>query len=292
MRLFNDDGKSLGCLSIDSNTISALSRDRLEILKMICNEPSYPAELARKLKMPLQTIYYHIKILEKANLLEFVDYEERNGGIAKRYRSRAESLAIVINKTKWKESSITTKPVPKIIQPFIKDGFFDASIVIGSPEPHGKYRARGSEYGMLELAMYLGQHATFDFPLYSLDVRMNKELREKNLIVAGGPKVNTFVHDINDKLPIKFDEKNFIVKSEITGKKYEENVGVIELIKNPHNKNKKVLLIGGLNSHGTRAAVIALVKEKIDIKDEKMNHVVAGYDEDGDGVVDSIEILE
>lgn len=71
-----------------------------------------------------------------------------------------------------------------------------------------------------------------------------------------------------------------------SGQKYEENVGVIETIKNPFNKEAKILVVGGLNHHGTRAAVIALAKQKI-----TKNTIVQGFDEDGDGVVDSIEIL-
>ncbi len=291
MRLFNDDGRSMDCLGIDSEAVRALSKDRLEILKMICDEPAYPAELARKLKMPLQTIYYHIKILEKAGLLEFVDYEERNGGIAKRYRSKAESIAIAINEDGWKKAPSIPREVPRILSPFIRRGRFDGVLVVGSPDPHGKYRARASEFGALELAMHLGQYATFDFPLYQLDVRIRSKDKKKNLIVAGGPKVNTIVHDINDKLPIRFDEKNFVVHSRNSGKKYEENVGVIELIENPYNSASKLLLVGGLNRHGTRAAVIALVKKELG-KEEEIARVVQGFDEDGDGVVDSVDILE
>ena len=119
--------------------------------------------------------------------------------------------------------------------------------------------------------------------------------KKKNLILVGGPKVNTFVEEINSVLPIKFDEKNFVVKSSATGKTYEENVGVIELIKNPYNSDSKILLIGGLNQHGTKAAIIALAKKSSKLKADKSEvfaKVVQGYDENGDGIVDSVDIIE
>jgi DNA-binding transcriptional ArsR family regulator len=295
MRLVEED-RAMECLKVDAEKIGALSEERTMILELLSEKPHYPAELARALELPVQTIYYHIKILEKAGFLEFTEYEERNGGIAKRYRSKAESVAVVINPAGWKKADFAPKRPPAILRPFIKSGYFDGQIIVGSPEPHGKYRARASEFGMLELAMYLGQFATFDFPLYRLDVRLDSEMRKRNLIVAGGPKVNTLVHEINNDLPISFDEKNFIVHSSISGKKYEENVGVIELIKNPYNADAKILLIGGLNHHGTRAAVIAIVKKsaELGVKDGKkaFAKVVQGYDENGDGIVDSVDILE
>lgn len=286
MRLMDDDGNSIGCRMIDEKSIGSLSKERMDILRVICRKPAYPAEIARALGMPMQTIYYHIRLLEKAGLLEFVDYEERNGAVAKRYRSKAHSIAVVIDKDGWKESGLHPAKVPEILQPFIRNGFFDGRIIVGSPDPHGKYRARAHEVGMIELTMHLGQFARFEFPLYSLDTRLNDEIRKMNLIVAGGPKVNTFVQEINGRLPIAFDKSNFTLFDRKSGKKYEENVGVIEVIKNPYNRSAKILLVGGLNHHGTRAAIIALVKKRIET-----NTVVQGFDENGDGVVDSVEIL-
>jgi DNA-binding transcriptional ArsR family regulator len=294
MRLLDDKGNSMECLNINPEKVKVLSEERIRILNMISEEAAYPAEMARQLKMPLQTIYYHIRILESAGLLEFVEYEERNGGIAKLFKSKVDSVSIILNNRGWRKTTSASRPVPKIIRPFVKNGFFNGLMVVGSPDPHGKYRARASELGSLELAMYLGQYAVFDFPLYHLDVRLGADDRKKNLIVAGGPKVNTVVHDINNKLPIRFDEKNFTVHSKITGKNYEENVGVIELVKNPYNPSARILLLGGLNHHGTKAAVIALVKRTLELGGDESERakVVQGFDENGDGVVDSVEILE
>ncbi len=285
MKLVDDD-LSMECSRISSRFSGVLTPERIKILRAISRDPAYPAKIARFVGMPLQTIYYHIKALEKAGLIEFVDYEEHNGGIAKRYRSRSKSLAIVLDKGGWKKTELTNRMPPKILDSFISHGFFNGRMIVGSPDPHGKYRARASEFGMLELSMYLGRYATFDFPLYSLDTRINDEVKKMNLIVAGGPKVNTFIAEINDRLPIRFDRDSFALIDRKSGRKYEENVGVVELIRNPFNRNSKILVVAGLNQHGTRAAIMALAKEKIE-----QNAVIQGFDEDGDGVVDSIEIL-
>src|SRR4030095_16338995 len=205
-----EDGRSIGCRELALNGISSLSKERVRILELLSRGPKYPAELARIMELPVPTVYYHIRLLEKAELIDFVDYSERNGGVAKRYACNAESLAFII-KPDWKETARPKSDIPPIISPFIKNGFFDGLMVLGSPDPHGRYRARASDLGILELAMYLGQYASFGFPLYMLDRKVKD--RGKNLILAGGPKVNTLVAELNPKLPIRFDEKNFEIHS-------------------------------------------------------------------------------
>ncbi len=329
MRLVNDNNKSIACSEVAPSTLAVLSEDRLEILRMLSEKPRYPAELARELSMPVQTIYYHIRLLEKARLLEFVDYEERNGGIAKKYACSAESCAVVLNNRAWREHLTPKKIVPNIFASFIKHSLFDGLFVVGSPDSHGKYRARASELGVLELAMLLGQYASFSFPLYSLDTQIRSEDKKRNLILAGGPKVNTLVAELNNVLPIRFSA-TFELFSTLSKKRYIGNVGVIELISNPFFKShdfqsrstrsiaqvsqtlassrspkepsssgkSKILLVGGLNYMGTRAAMLALVRNMRDIengnsfKPQTLAKVVEGFDENGDGLIDSVDILE
>jgi len=151
---------------------------------------------------------------------------------------------------------------------------------------------------MVEFSMLLGQYAGFSFPLYSLDTELKGREKEGNLVLAGGPKVNTVVAEVNKHLPIRFEEGSFDVYSTLSKKKYGENIGLVELVENPFNRKKKVLLLGGLNQNGTRAAVLALVKRMREV--EKGNaynpgiiaKVVEGFDDNGDGVVDAVEILE
>ncbi len=298
MRLLKEESGTIECKEIGQKQLSALSDERIEILKLLSAAPSYPAEIARSMDMPVQTVYYHIRLLEKAGLIDFVEYSERNGGVAKKYSCKIPSIGLILNEKGWHRINEAKKKEPKLLAPFIKNGFFDGLIVVGSPDPHGKYRARGSELGMLELSMYLGNYATFDFPLYSLDTQLKTGDRKRNLVLAGGPKVNTLIAEINNSLPVRFDSGNFEVESKLSKKRYSENIGVIELIKNPFSPQSSILVIAGLNQHGTRAAVIALVKKMKEIElgnkfnKKIMAKVIEGFDEDGDGIVDAVEIRE
>ncbi len=294
MRIISNEGKSIGCKVVKPAILSQLSEERLEILRMLCREPHYPAQIARRMGMKLQTIYYHIRILEKAGLIEFIEYEEHNGGVAKRYAAGAKSIAIIVDDNGWKEATAAPKQIPGIIRPFVEHGYFDGLVVVGSPDPHGKYRARGSEFGIAEIAMLLGNYAPPAFPLYSLDTQITTEDRRKNLILVGGPKVNTLVAEINGALPVRYSKEFGEVYSRVTQKRYSGNIGVVELIPNPDARDRHILAVGGLNFHGTMAAVLALVKKGSELgeKGKAMARVVEGFDEDGDGRVDSVEILE
>ena len=298
MRILNDDGTAIGCKQAEQSGIKVLTEERIGILRLLSEKQMYPAEIARTMGIPVQTAYYHIRILEKAGFLEFSEYGERNGGVAKIYRTSSDSFGIIINQNGWKQASIGKKKIPAFLEPFVENGFFNGRLVVGSPEPHGEYKARASEFGILELAMFMGQFATFQFPLYSLDTQLRQDDKKLNLIVAGGPKVNTFVAEINDLLPIKFDRKNFEIYSKLTKKHYLGNIGTVQLIQNPFNKKASLLLISGLNQHGTRAAVLAIIEKTARMSEGNPKNptiiarVVEGYDENGDGIVDSVEILE
>ena len=297
MRLINENEKALVCEGMDSDAVKLLSPDRLQILKSIIHTAKYPAEIARELNMGTQIAYYHVRLLEKAGFIEFVEYEEKNGGVAKKYKCASDSFAIVISDN-WRDISPRNKKLPRFIEPFVKHGFLEGKIVVGSPDPHGKYRARASELGVLELGMFLGRYASFSFPAYVLDTQFVESDKKGNLILAGGPKVNTVVAQINNSLPVRFDSTNSEIFSTLSKKRYSGNIGLIELVPSPFSKNSKVLLVGGLNYNGTRAAVLALVShtrelEKGDVNGSgRMSKVVEGFDENGDGVIDAIEVLE
>lgn len=300
MRLVNDNGDAISCLQLEQKKIAALSNERLRILKMLARQPMYAAEIAREMNMEEQALYYHLKLLQKAGLVKFMDYEERRGGIAKRFAARAEGIAIVLKNEGWQHFvyGASKKTLPKLFAPFIEQGAFHGRFIVGSPDPHGRYRARASEFSILELAMLLGNYATFSFPLYSLDTQIKEEDKKQNIIIAGGPKVNMLAAEINAVLPISFDKATFEIYSRISRRRYSGNIGAIELLPNPFSTKKKILLVGGLNHHGTRAAILAIIKKMKQLEEGSnaprgmFARVVEGYDEDGDGTIDSVEILE
>ncbi len=291
-------GKSLETKILEGKELSVLSEGRIKLLRILSKEPKYPAQLAKELKLPVQSLYYHFRQLQDAGLVEFEGYSEKGGAIARKYKTSIESLSVAIKEHWHPFSTATFKKPPAMFSDFFVNSHFEGKFVLGSPDPHGKFRSRASEFCATELAMMLGQFATFDYPLYLLDTEIREKTKNENLIVIGGPKVNMLISELNPYLPIYFHEKTFELHSKLSNKKYSENFGVIELIPNPFNKSKKVLVIAGSDHEGTRAAVLALLKERDKI--EKGNNydsktvakVVQGFDEDGDGVVDAIEILE
>ena len=294
-----DGEKSLNCVEVKHESLAALSTDRMKILSVLASEPKYPAQLARELKMQVQTVYYHMRLLERAGLIKIQGMEEKGGAMAKRYAVAGEAVATVLNTKAWRPfSAVRSVHSPTFFAPFIDNGVFDGKMVLGSPDPHGKFRGRASEFCACELSMFLGNYCSFSFPLYYLDTELRETHKKNNLILVGGPKVNSLVAEVNSALPIRFDEKTFALHSSLSGKRYGENVGVVELIQSPFSKAKKILFVGGMNYSSTRAAVLAVVsKAKLVEKgnsfdSSQLARVVEGFDEDGDGIIDSVEFLE
>ncbi|MDP2717269.1 MAG: winged helix-turn-helix domain-containing protein, partial [Candidatus Micrarchaeota archaeon] len=168
------DHKAIDALEVDAKTLSVLTADRLAILKSLAQTPQHATELARALRMHPQTIYYHLRILAREKLIRLERFEEKSGGIAKKYAAVTQGLALPLSDN-FRPFADARRKTPAFLEPFIKDGYLDAKIVVGSPEPHGTFRARGSELCAIELAAYLGRYAAFDYPLYYLDT----EVREK-----------------------------------------------------------------------------------------------------------------
>jgi hypothetical protein len=75
-----------------------------------------------------------------------------------------------------------------------------------------------------------------------------------------------------------------------------DNHGLIAKINNPYNKDKKILVLAGVRSIGTKAAVIALTNfgNKIFdkyINDDELALVVQGFDMNSDGKIDHVDIV-
>ncbi len=288
--------KALDAKVIAEKGLKVFSPDRLRILEALAEKPKYPAQVAKELKMHLQTAYYHFGLLEKAGIISRGATEEKRGALAKKFVFDADALAIVVRE-RWKPFSGKRKKPPNYFEPFVKDGFLDAKIIVGSPDPHGPHRARGSELCSMELSALLGQYASFEYPMYYLDTEVRESVLNQNLFLLGGPKVNTILEKANKHMPIRFDPE-FGIVSKISGRSYPENVGVIESFESPFAENKKVFAIAGSDHNATRVGVLALLKKKKEL--EKGNDfdasvfakIAQGFDEDGDGIVDEVELLE
>lgn len=295
---------SLPARELDFNQIKAISSELAQkILLEIAKKPSYAKNIAKSLNVNEQKIYYHIRNLEKAKIIELSKKEIIQGAVANIYSLTEPSFVVKFKdfKTTQKIKEIEMQPAGSL-EPFIENGQLNAVIIVGSPDPHGpeKARSRDGFYG-IDFSLFLGSFLNY---IPELNVRLDTEARtedlDKNIILIGGPVVNTITAKINSKLPVRFDKKNnWAVYSSITNKNYHsDETGIIVRVKNPFNPKKRILLIAGKRHSGTRAVMIAFIKyfEEV-LKGNKFNNkvkakIVEGVDLNSDGIVDDIEILE
>ncbi|XRP97656.1 hypothetical protein ACO3UB_03865 [Methanocaldococcus sp. 16A] len=71
----------------------------------------------------------------------------------------------------------------------------------------------------------------------------------KDIILIGGPKVNKFVKELENKALLRIN---------ITDNYPGNNIGVIQKIKNPYNNNN-IYILAGSNRYGTKAAILAFL---------------------------------
>jgi DNA-binding transcriptional ArsR family regulator len=283
-----------------------------KILLMLGEKEMYPMEIAKELNIHEQKIYYHIRKLLKANAIKKVKEEERKGAIAKYYKANFPAFGVELSfggqKQKRGAPSFIDKKMQQLLNPILKDGFFNGKIVVGSPDPHGPFKtsARDGHYASY-LTFFLGQYAELpDEFAIKLDVDIKAEKEERNnLILVGGPGTNLITQEINDHLLIRFNmtpsKHGFLfggLVSQKTKNVYTaDTMGLIAKIVNPWDKEKRIMVFAGNKAVGTKACVLGFAKfGKQALKnyhgEDSFATVIQGFDLDGDGKVDSVEVLE
>ncbi len=271
------------------------------ILAALAERPRYSHELAKLLGVHEQKVYYHVRKLERAGLIEQERREEVGGASAKYYALTAPSFSVLLAKPEPTTRIAATDPAhERFLQPFISDGKADFLIVVGSPDAHGPLMARAKDGSYaIDLALFLGSFLAERPPLViKLDTEFRKEDWRRNLIVIGGPIVNTVTGRLNPKLPVRFKEDGKTFCSTLTKKEYDsDEIGVIVKAANPFASGKSVLFIAGRRGAGTKAAIIALINHFDELaaavkKDGTVARVVEGRDLDSDGVVDDVKFRE
>ena len=290
-----------------------LNRLSWKILVILSEKEMYPLEIAKKLGVHEQKVYYHIRKLVRAGVITVAKEEEKKGAIAKYYKTVSPAFGIELPKeyrTIQRLSLLSTdEQIQKFFKEFIKeDGTFEGKIVVGSPTPHGPFKtsSRDGHYASY-LTFFLGQFAKMpeEFAI-KLDVDVKAEKEEKNnLILVGGPGTNLLTQELNDYLPIRFkmqpSEQGFLFGGLVSRKTSHvytaDAVGLIAKIVNPWDNTKQIIVLAGNKAVGTKACVLALTNFwKKTLKDcigrDTFATVIQGFDLDGDGKVDSVEILE
>jgi len=284
-----------------------------KIMVELSQKEMYPLELARKLGLHEQKVYYHIRKLAEAGAIAVVKEEEKKGATAKYYRPVSSAYGIELPQEYRVISRISLLSMDKQIQEFFgefirPDGIFEGKIVVGSPTPHGPFKtsARDGHYASY-LTFFLGQFVKMpDEFAIKLDVDMKAEKEERNnLILVGGPGTNVVTQEVNDKLPIRFNmqpsEQGFLLGGLVSKKTSvvytADTAGLIAKITNPWDSTKKVIVLAGNKAVGTKACVLALTNFwKKTLKNYHGNDafatVIQGFDLDSDGKVDSVEVIE
>ncbi len=274
----------------------------IRILKLLVKKPMYPIEIAKELKIHEQKVYYHVRNLEKAGAIKIVKEEDRQGAVAKYYVVEKPAFVIRLAELEPTQKLIQLKNDSDFLEPFVKDGQLNATIVVGSPDPHGpeKARSRDGYYGM-DLALFLGTFLNYVPNYYvKLDTEVRDSDLKKNLILIGGPVVNKITAMVNSKMPVRFDkESHWNIKSTISNNIYpSDETGLIVKFRNPFDSEKSVLLVAGKRHSGTRAAILAFLKNFKEITEGNIHNrnikakVVEGIDLDSDGIIDDVEIRE
>ncbi len=289
-----------------------LSKVSWDILKLLSKNESYSMEIARRLNIHEQKVYYHMRKLLRSGIIRVARTEKRKGALTKIYKVSYPAMGVELpfGEVETKSTFLTKIDfkVREFFFPFIKDGKFNGKIVVGSPDPHGpfKARARDGHYAIhftFFMGNFIGLPEHFTVKL-DVDVKAEKE-ENNNLILIGGPGTNLLTQEVNEHLPIKFDvypsEHGYIfggLCSQESGNVYmADNVGVVARIPNPWAEDKTIIVLAGNKSVGTKACVLAITKFWKDVLkefegQEKFATVIQGFDFDGDGKVDSVEVLE
>jgi len=277
-----------------------------KILRLLAKGPNYPSSIARELRLYHQAVYYHMKSLEKAGLVQRVSQKTVRGGKAQLYALASDGYAIEFD-VKGEEFAppaglSRSARLGRFLKEFVsEEGQLDGWIVVGSPEAHGPNRTQGRDgHYAIQLGFALGQFVGLPrtFPV-KLDVDLKTEkLQGSNLLVVGGPRTNVISAELNHYMPVRFSEESFFGSIvDATGRKYlSEFDSVLTKIRNPWEPSKVCVIAAGLSGAATKAAIIGLTNMAEQVlagyseQGGDFAVVLHGLDMDGDGKVDSVEI--
>ncbi len=306
------EAKDIGLFDRPEMLRAALNKLSWQILELIGVGEMYPLEIAKKLGIHEQKVYYHVRKLVQAGIIKVAREEERKGATAKYYQVAFPAFGAELpfgnRQIRLSSGLCMDDRLRQFYKPLLKDCSFDGKIVVGSPDEHGPFKARSRDgHYAAYLSLFIGQFTRLpdDF-VVKLDVDVNAEKEEKNnLLLVGGPGTNLLTEEINSYLPIRFNvtstEQGFIfggLVSQKTRNVYtQDSVGLLAKIVNPWDRSKRIIVVAGNKAVGTKACVLALTKFwKEALKncnsDESFATVIQGFDLNGDGKVDAIEVLE
>ncbi len=294
------DGSIVDAEELDSEMISALGdQTRLEILEMLAEKDSYPAAVARELGLSKQQAHYHFKKLKDAGLVTETRTEKRSGGTATFYSPSGDAYMLDLGTGGERVQFSNDTDAKQFLEPLVSEAELDGKIVFGSPDEHGPDQVRARDGHLAaEVAFKLGNYSGSDSATVKLDTEVEREnLFDENLLMIGGVLTNTVTKKFNGEFPARFSGESFPYHQlETPESEYSEpEIGVIASTGNPGNPEKSVYMVAGIRNRGTRAAVLAFKDLETVVTGnvtEDFYTVVRGRDIDGDGEIDSYEVVE
>ena len=259
---------------------------KLELLRQLWNKESSLKDLANSLGKSRQEVYYHLRELVGMGLVE------KKG---KKYKTSIDLILIPIRRLSFSKGKSPDLSVA--LRPIVEGEKLNAYIVVGAPYPHGPLKAiaRDLHYSSI-LAFHLAKIvANYKDELVKLDVDVVREgLLGENLILIGGPVVNSVTLRVNSNLKVRFLKEDAwaIYSTQTKNKYYGEFTGLVAKVKNPFNEDSKLLILAGIKAIGTKVAIKFLMEGEVCKNCEEFYYVVEGFDLDGDGRVDDIQVLE
>ncbi|MFW9994475.1 MAG: hypothetical protein ACFFD4_20695 [Candidatus Odinarchaeota archaeon] len=296
-----------GILVTNFENFGGLNPLKKEILLQLGKKPAPPAVVLQNLrntsKKPISksTFYHNFRQLRQNELIrqensifEYGDqsvYTPVSGAIVFQI---VDDFSIKEDYQK-PQGDIYSEPLFKFFREFLGPGnTFNGRIVVGSPDPHGEYKARARDgHYAVQLAFSLGRYFHLQDFAPTLDQSVIAEkLKGENLIVIGGIYTNSICHELNEYLPVSFSKSYGLISNETNEVYTDDTDGIICKIINPFNKKKIVIVLAGLRAIGTKSTIIGLTKfsDKI-LENFRGKRVVRGYDS-GTGKIDSIDIIE
>jgi DNA-binding transcriptional ArsR family regulator len=274
------------------------------IIAHLARRPDYPSNIARSLHRYHQAVYYHMHRLERAGLVKRTRRENIRGGNAVLYSLTSDGYSVEFDVPSESipsmPSAARSRSLGLFMKEFVSTGVFDGWIVVGSPEPHGPNRTQGRDgHYAVQLGFALGQFVGLPskFPV-RLDVDVKSEkLERSNLVVVGGPRTNMIASELNRYLPVRFSEQSFwgSIIDDAGGKHLSEMDAIVAKVRNPWDDSKRCVVLAGLTGAGTKAAIIGLTNNSELVLEHygggEFAAVLRGVDLDGDGKVDSVEVL-
>ncbi len=288
------------CKRLEPKQLGVLGHElATDLVGALAKKPAAAADLAKALGHQEQKVYYHLRKLSAAGLVEVIGSERRHGLMASIYAPTASHVAARLFEGEGAEvQDATVDPaVRAFLAPFVEKGKLNATIVVGSPTPHGPYgkAAYDSAYA-LDLAAFLGALAPgMPVPCYRFDTELREADLKGNLILVGSPLVNTVTGQLNGHFPVQFTEQH-LLRSQRTGRVHNDNsAGLVAKLRNPFHGGSWVLVLAGRRSAGTISAIRAVTRHLPELKyvpHEELVRVVVGKDRDSDGRIDHVQVVE